>query len=59
MMKEKKSMNKKKTAEMIIKGRLRNLPKLIQEFGQNLQLNLVPSLKNKVDILTKVKKSWL
>ena len=44
---------------MIIKRRLGNLKEMIAEFGLNIVIQLVPTEKNKADILTRVKKSWL
>ena len=49
----------KGAAEMLVKRRLGMLGDLIQEFGLNLQLSFVPSEKNKVDVLTRVMKTWL
>ena len=44
---------------MIIKQNLDNLWKLVQEYGLNIKLNLVSLNKNKANILTLVRKSWI
>ena len=44
---------------MIIKQRLCNLEEPAQEYGLNIQVNHVPSMKNKADVLSRVKNSWL
>ena len=44
---------------MIIKQRLGNLRELVQEYRLHLQVSFVPSMRNKANILTRVKKSWL
>lgn len=54
-----KRVHTKGAAEMIIKRRLGNLKELITEFGLNIVVLLVPSKKNKADVLTRVKKGWL
>ena len=43
---------------MIIKRRLGNLRELVQENGLHLHVSFVPSIRNKADILTRVKKSY-
>ena len=52
-------MRTKRAAEIIIKQRLGNLQELVQEYRLHLQVNFVPPMKNKADILIRVKKSWL
>ena len=54
-----KRFHTKGAAEMIIKRRLGNLKELVTEFGLNIVVQLVPTEKNKADILTRVRKSWL
>ncbi|XP_068240133.1 uncharacterized protein [Palaemon carinicauda] len=54
-----KRVHTKGAAEMIIKRRLGTLKELITEFGLNIVVQMVPSEKNKADILTRVKKNWL
>jgi uncharacterized protein YbaP (TraB family) len=49
----------KGAAEMLIKRRLSTLQQLIQEFGLTVSVSLVSSARNKADVLTRVKKSWL
>ena len=52
-------MRTKEAVGIIIKRRLGNLRELVQEYGLYLQISFVPSMRNKADILTRVKKSWL
>ena len=40
--KEEKSMRTKRAAEIIIEWSLRNLLELVEEYGLNIKLNLVP-----------------
>lgn len=54
-----KRIRTKGAAEMIVKRRLGILKDLIEEFDLKIRINLVPTLKNKADVLTRVKKSWL
>lgn len=54
-----KRVQTKGAAEMLVKRRLGNLKELITEFGLDIVVQLVPTEKNKADILTRVKKSWL
>ena len=49
----------KGAAEMLIKRRLGALGDLIREFGLKITVTLIQSQKNKVDMLTRVKKAWL
>lgn len=49
----------KGAAEMLIKRRLGALEDLITEFHLKVSVMLVPSEKNKADVLTRVKKAWL
>ena len=45
--------------EIVIKRRLGALKTLVEELGLKVQVTLIPSGKNKADILTRVKKNWL
>ena len=54
-----KRIRTKRAAEKLIKRRLGALGDLIREFGLKITITLVPSQKNKADILTRVKKAWL
>ena len=54
-----KRVRTKGAAEMIIKRRLGNLSELLSEYGLALRMTLVPSEKNKADVLTRVKRAWL
>ncbi|KAK4318086.1 hypothetical protein Pmani_010884 [Petrolisthes manimaculis] len=54
-----KRVHTKGAAEMLIKRRLGNLKELISEFGLKVVVQFVPTEKNKADIMTRVKKSWL
>ena len=56
---KKKKVRTKGAAEIIIKQRLGSLSELVQEYELHLQVIFVPSMRNKVNILTRVKKSWL
>ena len=49
----------KGASEMLIKRRLSIFKDIISEFGLVVSVTLVPSVKNKADILTRVKKGWL
>ena len=49
----------KGAAEMLIKRRLGALGDLIKEFQLKVLVTLVPSEKNKADVMTRVKKTWL
>ena len=54
-----KRIKTKGAAEMLIKRRLGALGELIEEFQLEVSVTLVPSEKNKADIMTRVKKAWL
>ncbi|XP_035828301.1 uncharacterized protein LOC101862068 [Aplysia californica] len=56
---EERRVHTKGAAELIVKRRLGILKSLINEFGLVLSVTLVPTRKNKADILTRVKKEWL
>ncbi|KAK3882626.1 hypothetical protein Pcinc_012994 [Petrolisthes cinctipes] len=56
---EDKRVRTKGAAEMIVKRRLGNLRDLISEYDLALSVTLVPTMKNKADALTRVKKAWL
>ena len=49
----------KESAEMLIKCHLAALGALIREFRLKITITLIPSQKNKADMLTRVKKAWL
>ena len=55
----KRRVKTKGAAERLVKWRLGKLGDLIQEFRLKLQLSFVPSEKNKADVLTRVRKTWL
>ncbi|KAF2353137.1 Reverse transcriptase domain [Trinorchestia longiramus] len=54
-----KRLHTKGAAEMLIKRRLGNLREMMIEFGLKIQISLMPTDKNKADVLTRVKKRWL
>ncbi|KAF2348572.1 Integrase catalytic core [Trinorchestia longiramus] len=54
-----KRVHTKGAAEILIKRRLGNLREMMIEFGLKIQISLVPTDKNKADVLTRVKKRWL
>ena len=54
-----KRVRTKGAAEMIVKRRLGILSELLSEYGIALRMTLVPSEKNKADVLTRVKRTWL
>ena len=54
-----KRVRTKGAAEMIVKRRLGILKDLVEEFDLRVNINLVSTLKNKADVLTRVKKNWL
>lgn len=56
---EEKKVRTKGAAEMIVKRRLGTLKQIIDEYDLVLSVSLVPTLVNKADVLTRVKKSWL
>ena len=56
---EEKRVRTKGASEMVVKRRLGILRDLINEFGLTMKVIFVPSSKNKADILTRVRKSWL
>ena len=49
----------KGASEMVVKRRLGTVRELLEEFKLNLHVQFVPSEKNKADVLTRVKKTWL
>ena len=49
----------KGAAEILIKRRIGVLKDLVEELQFGLTITLVPSERNKADVLTRVKKSWL
>ena len=53
---ESRRIRTKGAGEMIIKQRLEILRQLIAEFGLQMKAVFLPSEKNKVDVLTQVKK---
>ena len=46
-------------SEMVIKRRLGTFKNVVEEFGLNVTITLVPTTKNRADVLTRVRKSWL
>lgn len=56
---EERRIRTKGAAEMIIKRRLGILKNLSEEFDLRIAITFVPTLKNKADALTRVKKGWL
>lgn len=54
-----KRVRTKGAAEMVIKRRLGILGELREEFQLQLEPVFVPSAKNKADVLTRVKRTWL
>ena len=56
---EERRIRTKGTAEMIIKRRLGILKNLSEGFNLRIANNFVPTMKNKADVLTRVKKGWL
>jgi ribonuclease HI len=59
IMSEEKRVHTKGAEEMIIKRRLATLKALINEYELSVTVVLVPTTKNKADVLTRVKKDWL
>ena len=59
MLTEEKRIKTKGTAEILVKRRLGVLKDLIEDLQLGLMITLVPSEWSKVDVLTRVKKSWL
>lgn len=49
----------KGAAEMLVKRRLMMLRELIREFDLQLRVTIVPSAKNRADVMTRVRKTWL
>ena len=45
--------------EMVTKRRLGIIAQLIEEYGMNITIKLVPSASNKADVLTRVPQRWL
>ena len=56
---EERRIRTKGAAEMIVKRRLGVLRNLVDEFGLRVKISLVPTTRNKADILTRVSKKWL
>lgn len=56
---EEKRVQTKGASELIVKRRLGILKNLISEFELDVSITLVPTRKNKADVLTRVKKEWL
>lgn len=44
---------------MLVKRRLMMLRELIREFDLQLRVTIVPSAKNRADVMTRVRKTWL
>ena len=59
MLSEEKRIKTKGAAEMLVKRRIGVLKELIDDLQLALTITLVPSERNKADVLTRVKKSWL
>lgn len=59
MINSEKRVHTKGAAEMVIKRRLGNLRELISEFELEITVSLLPSEKNRADVLTRVKKNSL
>ena len=59
LLSEARRIRTKGAAEIIVKRRLGILGELIEEFNLNVTINLVTTDKNKADVLTRVRKSWL
>lgn len=56
---EERKIQTRGASEMIIKRRLGTFKNLVAEFGIKVDVTLVPTTKNKADILTRVKKEWM
>ena len=59
MLSEEKRIKTKGAAEILVKRRIGVLKELIDDLQLELTITLVPSERNKADVLTRVKKSWL
>ena len=59
MLSEEKRIKTKGVAEILVKRRIGVLKELIDDLQLALTITLVPSERNKADVLTRVKKSWL
>ena len=59
MLSEEKRIKTKGAAEILVKRRIGVLKDLIEDLQLGLTITLVPSERNKADMLTQVKKSWL
>ena len=59
MLSEEKRMKTKGAAEILVKRRIGVLKDLIDDLQLVLTITLVPSERNKADLLTTMKKSWL
>ena len=59
MLSEEKKIKTKGMKEILVKRRIGVLKNLIEDLQLGLTITLVPSERNKADVLTRVKKSWL
>ena len=59
MLSEEKRIKTKGAAEILAKRRIGVLKDLIEDLQLGMAITLVPSERNKADLLTQVKKSWL
>ena len=59
MLSEEKRIKTKGAAEILIKRRIGVLKDLVEDLQFGLTITLVPSERNKADVLTRAKKSWL
>ena len=59
MLSEEKRIKTKGVAEILVKRGIGVLKELIDDLQLSLTITLVPSERNKADVLTRVKKSWL
>ena len=59
MLSEEKRIKTKGAAEILVKRRIGVLKNLVEDLQLGLTTTLVPSERNKADVLTRVKKSWL
>ena len=59
MLSEEKRIKTKGAAEILVKRRIGVLKELIDDLQLALTITLVPSERNKANVLTRVKKSWL
>ena len=59
MLSEEKRIKTKGATEILVKRRIGVLKDLVEDLQLGLTITLVPSERNKADVLTRVKKSWL